>query len=138
MAMKSAEKLTAAQKLVSQCDRCGTCLTVCPLFGSKDIESSAARGKNAILRALRRAGIDKEEQTVHGYRHTASVRLNEMSVWNPDAIEAALTHKMPGVRGVYAGRAQYLDERRRMMQAWADYLDELRTGSNVIPIRGVR
>lgn len=93
---------------------------------------------NAILRALRRAGIDKEEQTVHGYRHTASVRLNEMSVWNPDAIEAALTHKMPGVRGVYAGRAPYLDERRRMMQAWADYLDELRTGSNVIPIRGVR
>ena len=57
MAMKSAEKLTAAQKLVSQCDRCGTCLTVCPLFGSKDIESSAARGKNAILRALATGGL---------------------------------------------------------------------------------
>jgi integrase len=85
---------------------------------------------NAILQALRRAGIDKEEQTIHGYRHTASVRLNEMSLWNPDAIEAALTHKMPGVRGVYAGRAQYLEERRRMMQAWADYLDALRAGSN--------
>ena len=51
MPMKSAEKLTAAQKLVSQCDRCGNCLTVCPLFGSKDIESSAARGKNSILPA---------------------------------------------------------------------------------------
>lgn len=80
---------------------------------------------NAILGALRRAGVSKEEQTIHGYRHTASVRLNEMSRWNPDAIEAALTHKMPGVRGIYAGRAQYLEERRRMMQAWADYLDSL-------------
>ena len=42
---------------------------------------------------------------------------------------------MPGVRGVYAGRAQYLDERRRMMQAWADYLDALRTDANVVPIK---
>lgn len=90
---------------------------------------------NAILQALRRAGIDKEEQTIHGYRHTASVRLNEMSLWNSDAIEAALTHRMPGVRGVYAGRAQYLDERRRMMQAFADYLDDLRAGGSVVAIR---
>ena len=58
MPVKSAEKLTAAQKLVSQCDRCGTCLTVCPLFGSKDIESSAARGKNSILRALASGGLE--------------------------------------------------------------------------------
>lgn len=49
---KSQEKLDAARALVSQCDRCGNCLTVCPLFGSKDIEMSAARGKNTILRAL--------------------------------------------------------------------------------------
>jgi glycolate oxidase iron-sulfur subunit len=58
MQKKSAEKLTAAQKLVAQCDRCGTCLTVCPLFGSKDIESSAARGKNSILRALVPGGLE--------------------------------------------------------------------------------
>ncbi len=49
---KSQEKLDAARALVSQCDRCGNCLTVCPLFGSKDLESSAARGKNTILRAM--------------------------------------------------------------------------------------
>jgi integrase len=94
---------------------------------------------NAILQALRRAGIDKEEQTIHGYRHMASVRLNEMTNhnggrrWNEDAIEAALTHKMPGTRGVYAGRAQYLEERQRMMQCWSDYLDQLRQGADVIP-----
>ena len=49
---KSWEKLADAKKLVSQCDRCGACLSVCPLFGSKDLETSAARGKNTILRAM--------------------------------------------------------------------------------------
>ena len=104
------------------------------VFPGRGKNRSEPISSNAILQALRRAGIEKEEQTIHGYRHTASVRLNEMSRWNPDAIEAALTHKMPGTRGVYAGRAQYLDERRKMMQAWADYLDALKAGSNVVPI----
>jgi integrase len=104
------------------------------VFPGRGKKRSEPISSNAILQALRRAGIDKEEQTIHGYRHTASVRLNEMSRWNPDAIEAALTHKMPGTRGVYAGRAQYLDERRTMMQAWADYLSALKVGENVVPI----
>lgn len=93
---------------------------------------------NAILVAARRCGIEKDESTIHGFRHMASTLLNEMSRWNPDAIEAALTHKMPGVRGVYAGSAQYLAERGKMMQAWADYVDVLRaeTAANVLPFRG--
>ena len=90
---------------------------------------------NAVRSALRRLGYTGEEMTAHGFRHMASTRLNEMSMWNPDAIEAALSHKMPGVRGVYAGRATFLEERRRIMQAWADYLDGLRAGGNVVPIR---
>ena len=97
--------------------------------GGRDSEKPMSA--NALLQAMRRSGIRKEEQTVHGFRHMASTRLNEMG-WNPDAIEAALTHRMPGVRGVYAGRAQYLEERRRMMQAWADYLDALRAGAKVV------
>ncbi|MDR0781899.1 MAG: integrase arm-type DNA-binding domain-containing protein [Pseudomonadales bacterium] len=91
--------------------------------------------ENTVRNALRRMGYDNSQQTAHGFRHMASTRLNEMSLWNADAIEAALSHKMQGVRGVYAGKAQFLDERRKMMQAWADYLDVLRTGSNVVPIR---
>jgi integrase len=83
---------------------------------------------------LCRLGYTGEEMTAHGFRHMASTRLHEMSRWNPDAIEAALAHKMPGVRGIYAGRAKFLDERRRMMQEWADYLDALRAGGNVVPI----
>lgn len=81
---------------------------------------------NAILVAARRSGIQKDESTIHGFRHMASTLLNEMGRWNPDAIEAALTHKMPGVRGVY-NQAQYLDQRRKMAQAWADHIDELRS-----------
>lgn len=90
---------------------------------------------NAVRSALRRLGYTGEEMTAHGFRHMASTRLNEMSLWNPDAIEAALSHKMPGVRGVYAGRAKFLEERRRMMQAWADYLDCLRAGADVVAFR---
>ena len=55
---KSREKLVAARQLISQCDRCGACLPVCPLFGSKDLEASSARGKNSILRALADGGIE--------------------------------------------------------------------------------
>src|SRR5512136_3286276 len=52
------ELLREAKKNVSQCDRCGTCLPVCPLFGVKDVETSSARGKNAIARALAEGGIE--------------------------------------------------------------------------------
>lgn len=93
---------------------------------------------NTVRAALRRLGYTGEEMTAHGFRHMASTRLNEMGCWNPDAIEAALAHKMPGIRGVYAGRAKFLDERRKMMQAWADYLDDLRTGRNVVPLNRER
>jgi glycolate oxidase iron-sulfur subunit len=58
MPNKSPEKLAAAKKIVAQCDRCGNCLTVCPLFGSKDVESSSARGKNAVLTALASGGLE--------------------------------------------------------------------------------
>lgn len=95
--------------------------------------------ENTINAALRRLGFDKETMTGHGFRAMASTRLNELG-WSPDVIERQLAHaERNKVRAAY-NRAQYLDERTRMMQAWADYLDGLRAGSsNVIPIRqGVR
>jgi hypothetical protein len=54
--------------------------------------------------------------------------------WNPDAIERQLAHKVPGVKGRYQ-KAQYLAERKKMMQAWADYTDGLRSGAIVIPFK---
>lgn len=95
--------------------------------------------ENTINAALRRLGFDKDTMTGHGFRAMASTRLNELG-WPPDIIERQLAHaERNKVRAAY-NRAQYLDERTRMMQAWADYLDSLRAGSsNVIPIRqGVR
>ena len=89
---------------------------------------------NAVRSALRSLGYANEEMSAHGFRTTASTILNEQG-WSPDAIERQLSH-MPKdqVRAAY-NRAQYLEERRRLMQAWADYLDVLRTGSNVISFK---
>lgn len=90
--------------------------------------------ENTINAALRRLGFDKDTMTGHGFRALASTRLNEMG-WPPDVIERQLAHaERNKVRAAY-NRAQYLAERRTMMQAWADYLDGLRGGANVVPIR---
>ena len=79
---------------------------------------------NAVLYAIRRMGFSNEEMTAHGFRGMASTRLNEMG-WPPDVIERQLAHvEQNSVRAAY-DHAEYLSERRKMMQAWADYLDEL-------------
>ncbi len=89
---------------------------------------------NTIRTALNTLGYDGKTMTAHGFRTTASTLLNEQG-WSPDAIERQLSH-MPSdqVRAAY-NRAQYLEERRRLMQCWADYLDGLKNGANVIPFR---
>ncbi|MDN5923761.1 MAG: tyrosine-type recombinase/integrase [Xanthomonadales bacterium] len=97
---------------------------------------TAARpmSENTVNGALRRLGYTKDEMTGHGFRSMASTRLNEMG-WNPDAIERQLAHAESNkVRGAYNSAAQYLPERKRMMQAWADYLDGLRHGADVVAI----
>ena len=89
---------------------------------------------NAITAALRRIGYTGEQMSWHGFRAMASTLLNELG-FPPDVIELQLAHQERNeVRAAY-NRAQHLDERRRMMQAWADYLDDLRTGANVVPFR---
>ncbi|MEO6968560.1 MAG: integrase arm-type DNA-binding domain-containing protein [Rhodanobacteraceae bacterium] len=90
--------------------------------------------ENTVNAALRRLGYDKDTMTGHGFRALASTRLNEMG-WSPDVIERQLAHaERNKVRAVY-NRAQYMAERRKMMQAWADYLDGLKRGGKIIPIR---
>jgi integrase len=89
---------------------------------------------NTINAALRRLGYSSEEQTGHGFRTMAGTLLNEQG-FPPDVIELQLAHSERNkVRAAY-NRAQRLPERRKMMQAWADYLDALRAGANVTPIR---
>ena len=90
----------------------------------------------ALLTALRRMGITKEEATVHGFRATASSLLNAQG-WPSDVIERQLAHvEKNQVRAAY-NRHDYLPERRKMMQAWSDYLDGLRVGGEIVPFRKV-
>lgn len=92
--------------------------------------------ENTVNAALRRLGFTGDQVTGHGFRAMARTLLAEMG-WKPDAIERQLAHKASGPLGAAYDRAQYLDERRKMMQSWADYLDQLRRGeSKVVPIRG--
>jgi integrase len=91
---------------------------------------SASRpiSENTVNAALRRLGYSNDEMTGHGFRSLAATRLNEMG-WNSDAIERQLAHAESNkVREAYTHAAQYLDERKRMMQVWADYLGALRAG----------
>jgi integrase len=90
--------------------------------------------ENTVNAALRRLGYDKGEMTGHGFRSMASTLLNEQG-WHHDAIERQLAHaERDAVRGAY-NYAEHLPERRKMMQAWASYLDGLREGGNVTPLR---
>ena len=75
--------------------------------------------------------------TGHGFRTVASTVLNELG-WNADAIERQLAHDERDESRASYNHAQYLDERRRMMQAWADYLGTLRTRGAVSPAELVR
>jgi len=91
--------------------------------------------ENTINAALRRLGFDKDEMTGRGFRSAASSMLNESGLWNADAIEAQLAHvEGNSVRRAYH-RADYWDERIRMMAWWADRCEELRLGGVVIPLR---
>ena len=86
---------------------------------------SRPMSENAVLGALRRMGYSNEEMTGHGFRSMASTLLNELG-FNRDAIERQLAHaERDSVRAAY-NYAEYLPERQKMMQQWADYLDQLK------------
>ncbi|MCZ8184215.1 MAG: tyrosine-type recombinase/integrase [Beijerinckiaceae bacterium] len=90
--------------------------------------------ENTLNASMRRMGYSNEDVTAHGFRATASTLLNQSGKFSPDAIERALAHQDPDpVRRVY-NRSAYWKERVEMAQWWADYLDTLRKGGEVIPI----
>jgi integrase len=85
----------------------------------------------ALGGALRSLGFESSEVTPHGFRATACTLLNELG-WRSEAIERQLAHGTANDVRRHYNYAQHLPERRVMMQAWADYLDELRTSHNVV------
>jgi integrase len=90
--------------------------------------------ENTVNAALRRLGYAIDEMTGHGFRSLASTCLNEQG-YHPDLIELQLAHAERNQARAAYNKAQRLPERRKMMQAWADYLDGLRAGANVVPIK---
>lgn len=91
--------------------------------------------ENTLNAALRRMGFGQDEMTAHGFRSTASTLLNESGKWSPDAIERALAHKdSDQVRAAYH-RGTHWAERVAMAAWWSGYLETLRDGATVIPVR---
>ncbi len=81
---------------------------------------------NKINESLRSLGFRKDEITGHGFRAMARTMLHERLKFNPDSIEAQLAHAVPDRHGRAYNRTQHIDERVKMMQAWADYLDSIK------------
>ena len=91
--------------------------------------------ENTVNAALRHAGYDKETMTGHGFRAMARTILDEVLHVRPDYIEHQLAHAVRDPNGRAYNRTAHLVERRKMMQQWADYLDELQAGAKVIPFQ---
>ena len=117
--LKALKPLTSNSKYVFPCRRS-------PLQPMSD---------NTINASLRRLGFDKDEITGHGFRAMARTMLHEVLHFTPDAIEAQLAHAVPDRLGRAYNRTQHLVERKKMMQVWSDYLDDLKQGAKVIPFR---
>jgi len=89
---------------------------------------------NTINAALRRMGFDGSTVVAHGFRATARTLLHEILQFNPYVIEAQLAHRVPDILGNAYNRTTHITERKKMMQTWANYLDELKAGAKVIKI----
>lgn len=90
--------------------------------------------ENTINAALRRLGYDTQKDiTGHGFRAMARTILHEELHYDPVVIEHQLAHSVPDALGTAYNRTKFLKERKKMMQAWADYLDKLKAGAEIIP-----
>jgi integrase len=90
---------------------------------------------NGVLSALRRMGFAKDEMTGHGFRATARTIAAERLGIAPEVIEAQLAHAVGDALGRAYNRTKFMAQRRDMMTTWADYLDNLRNGAQVLPFK---
>lgn len=113
-----------------------------PLSGRWEFVLPSTRGKgrplseNTVNAALRRLGFDKETMTGHGFRAMARTVLVERLGQPVELVEMQLGHRVRDVHGRAYNRTQWVEQRRAMLQSWADYLEALRDGhTNVVPLR---
>ncbi len=119
--------------------------TLHPLTGNGRFVFPSARTPNgsramsdvALLAALRRMGFSKDEMTVHGFRAMARTILDEVLGHRVDFIEHQLAHAVKDPNGRAYNRTAHLPERHKMMQSWADYLDALKNGAQVLPFKKI-
>ncbi|GAC1607491.1 MAG: tyrosine-type recombinase/integrase [Aquirhabdus sp.] len=109
-----------------------------PLTGMGDYVFGVRAGQRplsetTINQALKALGYSSDIIHPHGFRHTAATMLAELG-WDENTIDRQLSHLVQGVKGVYQ-KAKYIEERRKMMQAWADHVDQLKQGAIIIPLR---
>jgi integrase len=108
------------------------------VFAGRDPQKPMSEA--AVNAALRRMGYDtKTEITGHGFRAMARTILHEELRIDRDVIEHQLAHRVPDALGTAYNRTKFLKERRAMMQRWADHLDKLKQGADVValPTKGV-
>ena len=106
------------------------------VFAGRDPQKPMSNA--AVNAALRRMGYDtKTEITGHGFRAMARTILHEELHVKPEVIEHQLAHQVPDANGTAYNRTKFLKERKVMMQVWADYLDKLKSGVEVVPINKV-
>lgn len=91
--------------------------------------------ENTVNAALKRLGYGSDQMTGHGFRAMARTVLDEVLGFRPDFIEHQLAHSVRDPLGRAYNRTTHLKERREMLQVWADYLDALKAGGNVLPFR---
>lgn len=99
------------------------------------ISTKRPMSENTMRVALRRMGYSNDDMTPHGFRAMARTIMVEKLGIAPDVIEAQLAHVKSGPLGAAYDRAEFIDQRRAMMCTWADYLDKLREGAQIIPLR---
>jgi integrase len=90
---------------------------------------------NAVLSALRRMGFPKDEMTGHGFRAMARTMLAERLGVDEAVIEAQLAHAVKDSLGRAYNRTEFVAQRRAMLQTWADHLDRLKKGGEVLPFK---
>jgi integrase len=145
MKRRLAQKLNGRPHLVPLSDQAIACLNeIKPLTGhGRYVFPSLRTGErpmseNTVNAALRRLGFTGDEMTAHGFRAMARTLLIErIPGISPDVIEAQLAHGKSGPLGMAYDRAEFMEQRRQMMDVWADYLDKLRVGAVVVPLRGL-
>lgn len=104
------------------------------VFPSLTSPSTRCMSDNTVRSALRRMGYGNDDMTAHGFRAMARTMAAERLGIAPEVIEAQLAHAVPDALGRAYNRTQFLEQRRDLMNRWADYLDRLRDGAQVIPL----